>query len=849
MVLHPISSVAVVESAASEKADSPGTAAADGSKDPTAREHSVLDRMRELGALLSRYDVEYYRDDTPTVPDGEYDELKRELIELEARCPADADPNSPTQRVGAEMSALFSEVVHAVPMMSLDNAMDTGELVAWHGRVLRGISAAQATDLDADDDEPSLFDVHEPSSGPGGSPVDTPTSANSDGAEPTPSVADSNAVLAEAESTPSVPGDRAVDAGDSANTSDTSDAGTGTDSSGSIESTGDAVPRPNPRFVCELKFDGLAISLRYENGRLASAATRGNGRTGEDVTANVRTIAAIPAVLNGDAPEVLEVRGEVYMPIAEFEALNRAQAAKREQLLADPPTPRQISSGLAEAWEREPHLKAAYAAKTFPDYRNPRNTAAGSLRQKDPSITATRNLMFWSYDRGELVGGPELTTATELFAYFAALGLPVNPEVTTVDGLGEVQAYCRKWEAARHRPDYEIDGAVIKLDDLALRAVLGETSRAPRWAVAYKFPPEERTTELRDIMVSIGRTGRATPFAVMTPVMVGGSEVSLATLHNEDQVAAKDVRPGDTVVVRKAGDVIPEVVGPVLAERPAGTEPWKFPSTCPSCGGPLGRSEGDANTYCVNRTCRARVIQGIGHFVGRGALDIEGLGEQTVVTLYERGLVTDPADLFGLDADDLIGLERFAEKSAGSLVAEIDAARDSPLARLLIGLGIEHLGPTASELLARRFGSMDEIMATDDEQLAAIDGIGPIIAASVRSYFDDADNAALIERLRAARVRFDRVDGELDAPQVLAGKSVVVTGNLDDWHLTRDEAKAAIKARGGKTPGSVNKSTYALVAGARAGQSKLDKAAELGIPLLDDHGLQLLLETGDLPPS
>ena len=766
--------------------------------------------MRELERLLSRYDVEYYRDDTPTVPDGEYDELKRELIELEARYPDEADPNSPTQRVGAEMSALFSEVVHAVPMMSLDNAMDAGELVAWHGRVLRGIAAAHAADLDSETDEPSLFDEPEATSS-----------------------AEASSAVGEA-----------VGAGSTDSPSDTPIAA---DPSDEAEDADDEAPLPHPRFVCELKFDGLAISLRYENGRLANAATRGNGRTGEDVTANVRTIAAIPAELTGDAPDVLEVRGEVYMPIPEFEALNRSQAARREQLLADPPTPRQISSGLAEAWEREPHLKAAYAAKTYPDYRNPRNTAAGSLRQKDPSITATRNLMFWSYDRGELVGGPELTTATELFAYFTALGLPVNPEVTTVDGLDEVQAYCRKWEAARHRPDYEIDGAVIKLDDLALRDALGETSRAPRWAVAYKFPPEERTTELRDIMVSIGRTGRATPFAVMAPVMVGGSEVSLATLHNEDQVAVKDVRPGDTVVVRKAGDVIPEVVGPVLAERPAGSEPWKFPTTCPSCGGPLERSEGDANTYCVNRACPARVIQGIGHFVGRGALDIEGFGEQTVVTLYERGLVTDPAELFGLDADDLIGLERFAEKSASSLVAEIDAARDTPLPRLLIGLGIEHLGPTASELLARRFGSMDQIMRASDEQLAAIDGIGPIIAASVRGYFDDADNAALIERLREAQVRFDRVDGELDAPQVLAGKSVVVTGNLDDWHLSRDEAKAAIKARGGKSPGSVNKSTFALVAGARAGQAKLDKATELEVPILDDSGLQTLLATGELP--
>lgn len=738
--------------------------------------------MRELAQLVNRYDIEYHRDDLPSVPDAEYDARKRELIELEARYPEFADPNSPSQRVGAELSALFSEVIHARPMMSLDNAMDFDELRAWHGRVMRGLAATQ----------PTLFD-------------DTD--------------------------------------------SDETDGG-GT-------STGSEVSLPEPELICELKFDGLAVSLRYEQGRLVQAATRGNGRVGEDVTANVVTIADIPRELSTalPVPAAMEVRGEIFLPLDKFRELNESQATARRDLTEAAENARQRLAGASEDLPANERRKLESLAKLtpvdvqrrHPDYANARNTAAGSLRQKDPSIVATRGLSFWSYDVGELAGGPDLGGADEVFEYLGRLGMPVNPEIRTFGTLAEVEEFCTRWERDRHKPAYEIDGVVVKVADLGLRAQLGYTSRAPRWAVAYKFPPEERTTTLREIMVSIGRTGRATPFAYMEPVFVGGSTVSLATLHNEDQVAAKDVRPGDTVIVRKAGDVIPEVVGPVLTERPPDSAPWTFPTACPSCGRKLERDEGDANTYCRNRACRDRVIQSICHFVGRGALDIEGLGERTVVTLYERDLVTDPAGLFGLTIDHLIGLEGFAEKSAHSLLAEIDAARDVPLARLLIGLGIEHLGPTASELLARRFGSLGAVSAASDDELAAIDGIGPIIAASVREYFDDADHAALVKRLERAEVRFDRVDGELDAPQVLAGKSVVVTGNLEGWHLNRDEAKAAITARGGKTPGSVSKSTFALVAGARAGQSKLDKAADLGIPILDDDGLRALLATGELP--
>lgn len=819
---------------------------------------SDLERMRHLASLINRYDVEYHRDDAPSVPDGEYDARKRELIELEARYPDFADPNSPSQRVGAELSALFSEVVHARPMMSLDNAMDFDELRAWHGRVMRGLAATQ----------PTLFDD------------------------------------ADADET----GDGGAD-------------------------NGSEVSPAEPELICELKFDGLAVSLRYEQGRLVQAATRGNGRVGEDVTANVVTIADIPRELStaSPVPEAIEVRGEIFLPLDRFRELNESQAAARQALAAAADNARQQIAEASDDMPASERRKLESLAKLtpvdvqrrHPDYANARNTAAGSLRQKDPSIVATRGLSFWSYDVGGLAGGPELNEAGEVFAYLGKLGMPVNPEIRTFGTLAEVEEFCTRWERDRHKPAYEIDGVVVKVADLELRSQLGYTSRAPRWAVAYKFPPEERTTKLRDIMVSIGRTGRATPFAYMEPVFVGGSTVSLATLHNQDQVAAKDVRPGDTVIVRKAGDVIPEVVGPVLAERPVGSEPWKFPESCPSCGDPLERSEGDANTYCHNRTCRDRVIQGIGHFVGRGALDIEGLGEQTVSDLHDDGWVRDPADLFRLRAEDLAaddglrhvgraftrparrafldrvrsgaplaeipvvtpdaaaprrfayggvlmgsapesvaaasldpalleGLDGLSWKSASDVVLNIGKARSARLERLLIGLGIEHLGPTASELLAQRYGSLNSIMSTTANDLAEIDGIGPIIADSVKEFFADEANRALVKKLREVGVQFDVVDlpsYAADAPQVLAGRSVVVSGNLDGWFIGRDDAKRAIVQRGGKSPSSVNKSTYALVAGDRAGKAKLDKAAELDVPVLDEAGLRSLLDSGEVAPA
>jgi DNA ligase (NAD+) len=562
-------------------------------------------------------------------------------------------------------------------------------------------------------------------------------------------------------------------------------------------------------FVCELKIDGLAISLRYEGGSLVQAATRGDGRIGEDVTANVRMIEAIPERLPPGSPSVLEVRGEVYMPIAVFERINAAQT----------------EAGLQR-------------------YANPRNTAAGSLRQKDPSVTAGRGLAFWSYQLGEVEGGPRLRTHHETLELLRRLGLPVNPEITRLSALDDVYALAKGWEERRHDLDYEVDGVVVKVDDLALRDELGFTSKAPRWAIAYKFPPEERTTLLRDIMVSIGRTGRATPFAVLDPVFVGGSTVGVATLHNEDQVAAKDVRPGDIVIVRKAGDVIPEVVGPVPADRPRGLRRWRFPKTCPVCDTPLVRAEGEADHRCPNEACPARVAGAIEHFASRGAMDIEGLGEQRVHLFAELGMLADVADVYFLDLDRLRGMEGFGDVSIANLRAAVEASKDRPLANLLVGLNIRHLGPASAEAHAAELGHLDRIMDASVDEIAEVEGIGPIIAQSVHDWFADELNRVIVEKLRTAGVNLAGPE-KADVPPTLAGMSVVVTGTLSAF--TRDEVEAAIKAHGGKSPGSVSKKTTAVVVGEGPGASKLSKAEELGVPVLDEAGFVHLLETGALP--
>jgi DNA ligase (NAD+) len=586
-------------------------------------------------------------------------------------------------------------------------------------------------------------------------------------------------------------------------------------------------------FVCEPKVDGVAMSLVYVDGRYVQAATRGDGSTGEDVTANVATIRGVPHVLDpagGPYPERLEVRGEVYLPTAEFAALNERQAAAGQ--------------------------------RTFV---NPRNSAAGSLRQKDPAATAERPLAFWAYQIGEVVGGGQTGGAWPPPRQRAALqalaraGFPVSPDVRVVTGIAQVQARCHELGTARHDFAYEIDGVVVKVDDLELHARLGATSRAPRWAIAFKFAPEERTTRLLDIQVSIGRTGRATPFAQLEPVFVGGSTVGLATLHNEDQVRAKDVRPGDLVTVRKAGDVIPEVLGPVLTGPgvPRRRPPvWHFPTSCPSCGEPLVRLPTESDTYCTNIDCPSQRVQRVVHFASRSAMDIEGLGEQRVFQLIGAGLVADPADLYALTPQPLVGLEGLGELSVANLLGAIEDSKARPLSRLLVALGIRHVGPAGARALARTFGSLEALRAADAEAVAAVEGIGPVIADSVVEFLHHPVNQAVLDRLSAQGLTTVEPGADMTdttepplpdartAP-TLAGKSVVVTGTVPGF--TREEAEAAILALGGKSPGTVSARTFAVVVGDTPGSAKLNRAEALGIPLVDGERFAELLETGDLP--
>jgi DNA ligase (NAD+) len=429
--------------------------------------------------------------------------------------------------------------------------------------------------------------------------------------------------------------------------------------------------------------------------------------------------------------------------------------------------------------------------------------------------------------------------------YLKSLGFPVNPEITLVNSLEDVIAFCRQWQERRHELGYEIDGAVVKVDNLAQREQLGFTSRAPRWAIAFKFPPEEKHTLLKDIQISVGRTGRVTPFAVLETVFVGGSNVTMATLHNRDQVAAKDVRPGDTVVVRKAGDVIPEVVGPVLSKRPKNSPPWVFPTTCPcSVGSQLVKSEDQADTRCVEPSCPFQRDQRIIYFASRGGMDIEGLGERTVFALSDAGLVEDVGDLYSLTVEQLLTLEGFAEMSAQNLVTSIQASRTRPLPKLLTALGIKHLGPAASDSLSSAFGTLDVISSASAEELSSVDGVGGVIAESIASWFGKPENKVVIEKLRTAGVEFGHVVTS-DEPQTLVGKAVVVTGSLAKY--SREGAEAAIKSRGGKSPGSVSAKTFAVVLGESPGASKVTKAEQLGIPILDEAGFEELLRTGELP--
>ena len=662
-------------------------------------------RIEALRREIAEHDYRYYVLDAPSIPDAEYDRLMRELLALEAKFPELVTPDSPSQRVGGAPSAAFAPVQHEVPMLSLANAFDEGEVRDFDRRVRE------------------------------------------------------------------LCGEAAVD------------------------------------YHCEPKFDGLAISLRYEGGALVQAATRGDGSTGEDVTANVRTIAAIPLRLRGNPPPLLEVRGEVYMPRDGFARLNAEQLARGEKPFA-----------------------------------NPRNAAAGSLRQLDPRITASRPLRFYAYGHGR-VDGDLPGRHSERLAALQGYGLPVcglRRLVADIDGC--LQYYA---ELGRRRPTlpYDIDGVVYKVDRIDLQERLGYVSRAPRWALAHKFPAEEAVTVLENIELQIGRTGAVTPVARLRPVFVGGVTVTSATLHNEDELRRKDVRIGDSVVVRRAGDVIPEVVRVLPERRPADARPFEMPTQCPVCGSAIVRLEGEAVSRCSGGLyCPAQRKASLAHFASRRAMDIDGLGDKLIEQLVDRGLVRDVSDLYRLDAATLAGLERMGEKSAAKLIAAIEASKRTTLARFIYALGIRHVGEATAAALAAHFGDLEPLLEADVKTLTAVPDVGPVVAQSIRNFFDQPHNREVIARLLAAGVHWPPVEARTGA-QPLAGKTVVITGTFS---RPREELTAALQRLGAKVSGSVSKKTSFVAVGDNPG-SKADKAAELGIPTLDEAGLLALL--GDPPPG
>ncbi|RJS47705.1 NAD-dependent DNA ligase LigA [Nocardioides cavernaquae] len=586
----------------------------------------------------------------------------------------------------------------------------------------------------------------------------------------------------------------------------------------------------SPALLCELKVDGLAINLLYTDGVLTRALTRGDGTTGEDVTPNVLTIAAVPHRLTGSpefpVPALVEVRGEVYLPALVFEEINAAQAEAGKPL-----------------------------------YANARNTAAGSLRQKDPRVTASRRLTMVCHGIGAREGF-EPVAQSQAYAALAAWGLPISDKVRVLESLAEVRDYIAHYGEHRHDADvldHEIDGVVVKVDDVGLQRRLGSTSRAPRWAIAFKYPPEEVHAKLLDVLVNTGRTGRVTPFGRMEPTKVAGSTVEMATLHNFYEVARKDVRPGDTVILRKAGDVIPEILGPVLALRPEGLPEWVPPTSCPACGTDLVEQKaGDKDRRCPNhRGCRAQVVERINHVAGRGAFDIEGLGWEAAVALHQAGVVANEGDVFSLTADKLVQVPLFtraakkAEVEAGAgervltangakLLANLEERKAVPLWRVLVGLSIRHVGPSAARALATRFGSMDAIRAASPDELAATDGVGAVIGEAVIEWFTEDWHVEIVDRWAAAGVRMEDERDESIA-QTLEGLTVVVTGGLE--RFTRDSVKEAIISRGGKASGSVSKKTDYVVVGENAG-SKAAKAEELGLTILDEAAFERLLEGG-----
>ena len=659
---------------------------------------AVRRRVEALRETIRRHDRLYYVEARPEIPDHEYDRLFAELRELEARYPELVTPDSPTQRVGGEPLEGLEQVEHAVPMLSLDNTYDLGELRDWYGRVTRAL-----------------------------------------GREP-------------------------------------------------------------DGLTAELKIDGVSIALIYENGRLTRAVTRGNGRVGDDVTANARTIRSVPLSLETPLP-LLEVRGEVYMPRSVFAGLNRERRAAGE-----------------------------------PEFANPRNATAGSIRLLDPREAARRRLARWCYQIAR-IEGRTLTRHTEAMALLTGLGFPVNPGFEPCPDLSCVEAFIERWRERRPDLDFDTDGVVVKVDRLDEQAALGATARAVRWAVAYKYPPEGRRTRVLDIVVQVGRTGVLTPVAILEPVRISGSTVSRATLHNFEELARLDVRIGDTVWVTKGGEVIPKIEAVDLSRRPADAKPFPAPTRCPACGTPVVREPGEVAIRCPNPACPAVVLARLRHFVSRQGMEIEGLGGRLLEQLVDAGLVTDPASLWELDPERLAALPGWGEVSAANLVRQLEEARTRPLHRLLFALGIPHVGERAARRLAQRFRTMAALEAAPAEAMEALDGIGPVIARSVRRWFDEAENRRLIERLRAVGVTMEEPEAATEAARPLEGLTFVLTGALS---RPRREIARRLEALGATVSGSVSSKTDYLVAGEKAG-SKLEKARTLGVPVLDEAGLERLI--------
>lgn len=619
-----------------------------------------------------------------------------------------------------------------------------------------------------------------------------------------------------------------------------------------LQRTEEALGAGTVAYTCELKIDGLGVALTYQNGTFVRAATRGDGTTGEDVSLNVRTIRDVPmhlaeeglAHMGAERSVPIEVRGEVYMPKGSFARLNTE----------------------ADAEGREP-------------FANPRNAAAGSLRQKDPKVTAARHLATFIYAIAD-TAPLHVDSQHEFLSWLGQAGFSVNPNVARCTSPAEVHAFCADALAHRADLDYDIDGVVVKVDSFMQQGELGFTARAPRWAIAFKFPPEEKTTVLREIRIQVGRTGVLTPVAEFDPVTVAGSTIARATLHNLDEIRRKDVRVGDTIVVHKAGDVIPEVVGPVADKRPAGAEPWEMPAACPACGSPVVHEDGEVAYRCVSLDCPAQLKERLLHWVSRGCMDVDGVGDELVDKMIEAGLLHDVADFYRLTVDDIAGLDtgrtylkddkkrgvqagdpiRVGATIAQKVIDELAASRSQPLGRVLFALGIRHVGKSVGELLAKRFLTIDALVAANEEDIAQIDGIGPKIAASVKEFLAVPENLRVLERLRQAGLALEEdlgaaaaaasaqtgVAGELVEAQPLAGLTFVLTGALE--LRTRDEAGAALKALGAKVTGSVSKKTSFLVAGPKAG-SKLTKAESLGVPVLDEAALEQILATGEVPAA